>query len=406
MLDRRRAKKDGTYPLKLLVSTDHRQFRVGVDGISVRSEDWCDTTHALRSTCPELQRINASVDRVRNKLYRTLSTLESTAGISAMPVDDVRRLVADYASPCRPRKQSANDLRSIFKAFAESRSARGTRAIYAHTFAKIDAFAPAGARIEDVDIRFLQSFETHLASAGIGVNGINLHMRNLRAVVNHAITTETAAPSYRYPFKRYRLRSEPTRHRDLTVEDIRIIRDYDDPGKRRYIDIFMLSFYMAGINIGDLCLLKKSDVFNGRVEYRRQKVSGGDVLSIKLEPEMQAIIDRYAGRGEYLLDIMDRVADYRTFLGKMNKALKKIGDYDVGYRNRRRYRPLYPFLSSYYARHTFATLCSEDLDIDEGLVDRLLGHSPQMLAGRVYIHHKRRKGDEAIRRLIDYINEK
>lgn len=406
MLDRRRAKNDGTFPLKLLVTTDRRQFRIAVDRISVRAEDWCESTHSLRSTCPELQRINAAIDRVRNKLYRTLSTLEAAEVSSTVPADDVRRIIADYAAPCRPRRPAGNDLRFVFKSFAENRAKPGTRAIYMHTFGKIDAFASAGARIEDVDVRFLQAFETHLAAAGTAVNGINIHMRNLRAVVNHAIATERVAATYRYPFKCYRLRSDQTRHRDLTVEDIRIIRDYKDPDKQRYIDIFMLSFYMAGINIGDLCLLKKSDVFNGRVEYRRQKVNGGEVVSIKIEPEMQVIIDKYAGCGEYLLNIMDTYADYRTFLGKMNKALKKLGSYDVGYRNRREYKPLYPFLSSYYARHTFATLCSEDLDIDEWLIDRILGHSSRSLAGRVYIHKKNRKADEAIRRLIDYVNKR
>lgn len=404
MIDRRRKKNDGTFPLKLLVTTYRRQFRIAVDRISVREEDWSESTHSLRSTCPELQRINAAVDRVRNKLYRTLSTLEAAEMSSTIPTDDVRRIIADYAAPCRPRRPAGNDLRSIFLSFAQNRAKPGTRAIYMQTFGKLDAFAPVGARIEDVDVRFLQAFEIALVEAGASTNGVNLHMRNLRAVVNHAIAAELVAATYRYPFRCYRLKSEPTRHRDLSVEDIRIIRDYKDPDKQRYVDMFMLSFYMAGINIGDLCLLKKSDMFNGRIVYRRQKVNGGEVVSIKIEPEMQAIIDKYAGRGEYLLNIMDTVADYHTFLNKMNKALKRLGDYEVGYRNRREYKPLYPFLSSYYARHTFATICSEDLDVDEALIDRMLGHSSRTLAGRVYINKKNRKADEAIRRLIDHVN--
>ncbi len=403
ILDRRRAKVDGSYPLKLLVTFAVKQFRLPVDNISIRPEDWDNDNRCVAVSCADHIRLNQSIESFKNKVCATISILERSS--TDITIDDIQEIINPNKRCGRLAisRSSHNSIRAYFSKYIDSKS-KGTAKVYAHTLQKIEGFAPDNAVLEDVNLDFLRRFECYLRDDGISVNGINLHMRNLRSVINDAMTNDVVDSRYKYPFRAYKIKSQPTKHRDLTVEDIRIIRDFEDPDKRKYLDFFMLSFYMAGINIGDLCLLKKSDVYNGRIEYRRQKVNNGDILSIKIEPEMQTIIDRYAGSGEYLLSVLDTYSDYHHFLHRMNRALKAFGPYTIGYRNARQYSPLYPFLSTYYARHTFATLCTEDLDIDESLVDRMLGHAPQSLAGKVYIRKKNRKQDKAIRKLIDYVN--
>ena len=73
----------------------------------------------------------------------------------------------------------------------------------------------------------------------------------------------------------------------------------------------MLMFYLMGINSVDLARAKKSDVINGRLEYRRAKT--GKLYSIFIEPEAWEIIHKYEGEGEYLLDISDRCGNYKDF---------------------------------------------------------------------------------------------
>lgn len=58
----------------------------------------------------------------------------------------------------------------------------------------------------------------------------------------------------------------------LPVKDLRIIRDFPaEEFCQRYLDVFMLSFYLIGINIGDLLLLRPTDMVGGRIEFSRQK---------------------------------------------------------------------------------------------------------------------------------------
>ena len=48
------------------------------------------------------------------------------------------------------------------------------------------------------------------------------------------------------------------------------LRDYPcEEHQKQYVDIFMLIFYLVGINTVDLCRLEK--IRNGRIEYRRAK---------------------------------------------------------------------------------------------------------------------------------------
>jgi len=81
----------------------------------------------------------------------------------------------------------------------------------------------------------------------------------------------------------------------------------------------MLIFYLAGINIIDLLHLKS--IVNGRIEFKRAKT--GRLYSIKVEPEAQAVIDKYRGKN-YLLNIMDRYTDYRNFMHRMGGKTKSI----------------------------------------------------------------------------------
>lgn len=72
---------------------------------------------------------------------------------------------------------------------------------------------------------------------------------------------------------------------------------------------------------------------------------------------------------------MDERADYRSFLKLMNKHLKEFGTVEVDkkFGGKKTKTGLYPFLRSYYARDTWATLASV-LDVPEDTIAAALGH--------------------------------
>lgn len=109
----------------------------------------------------------------------------------------------------------------------------------------------------------------------------------------------------------------------------------------------------------------------------------------KVEPEALAIIDKYRGK-KHLLCILDQYATIHTFTASWGKILQSI----EGFGN----------LTSYWARHTWATIASE-LDIPVDVISHALGHSFSTGAKvtQVYINFNQQKIDNANRKVIDYI---
>lgn len=89
-----------------------------------------------------------------------------------------------------------------------------------------------------------------------------------------------------------------------------------------YRDMFILMFYLCGINAVDLLNARPDALCNGRLEYVRAKTH--KPYSVKVEPEAMEIINRYRGK-RFLLNIMDTRKNYKDFLHRMGNALKQIG---------------------------------------------------------------------------------
>jgi integrase len=139
-------------------------------------------------------------------------------------------------------------------------------------------------------------------------------------------------------------------------------------------DLFMFSFYMRGISFVDMANLRKSNVQNGYITYIRSKTK--QQLSVRLEPCMQEIIDRYRSRtiDDYLLPVFtphnrSHTSQLRTY----NKRLKRISEM-LG---------LEKPLSSYVARHSWATIALRK-EVPIEVISEGMGHENETTT-RIYL---------------------
>lgn len=318
---------------------------------------------------------------------------EAGHGITA---DDIKREIERDWHPDRSEAREKPFLvTSRFKDYIARCNKPRTAQIYEATLSRIEALMPGAdtLRFEDITPEWLRRFDARLAETSPGVNARALHMRNIRAVVNAAITDGITDC---YAFRRFRIRHEATRKRAMPVEDLRRLLTMDLAGTDAYYrDMFALIFYLIGINTVDLHALR--DMRGGRVEYCRAKT--GRHYSIRVEPEALAIIERHRGVSG-LLDIADRWSDSHNFMRQCNKALQTIGCRRYGLGGRKG-EGLWPELTTYVARHTWATVAIY-LDIPRETVAHALGHSLRDVT-EIYIDFDPRKVDEANRRVIDWV---
>lgn len=287
-----------------------------------------------------------------------------------------------------------------FQTFIDNKSNKGTKGVYVHTLDRIRLFDKDidKKNFEEIDLKWLTDFEAFCAKTA-SKNARNIHLRNIRAVFNNAIDYEITTA---YPFRRFKIRPEATRKRSLTVEDLRRLFNYPvESYAEIYRDLFKLIFMLCGINTVDLHGLKH--ITKGRVEYRRAKT--GRLYSIKIEPEAMEIIQKYQGSNG-LLCIADRWSDHRNFRHQLNKALQKIGEVErKGRGGKKLITPAFPGLTSYWARHTWATIARKiGVSVDD--IALALGHSDEKHETTfIYINDDeiRDTVDKANRRVLDYV---
>jgi integrase len=206
-------------------------------------------------------------------------------------------------------------------------------------------------------------------------------------VFNWAITEELTD---NYPFRRFKLRYAETDKRSLTLSQLRTLLRLNLTGyAREYRDIFLLSLLLLGINITDLHALRPCDYADGRIRYRRAKT--GRAYDIKVEPEAAALIEQYRGQ-QHLLSFADRYRSARDYTQHINAGLKRLLP-----------DPPFTSLSTYWARHTWATLAFNELSASTDDIAAALGHQHGSRITAIYINPDSRKVDALNRRMLDLI---
>lgn len=391
-LDTRRARKDGTYPVVVEVK-NVTQIRFATPYASLK-ENW--DYNGFNKKEKDYKRKNIVLDGILNKVEKFLIKLEEDGERLS---DKKMREEVSYILGGEDNVQTKSKyFIDYLDEFVARKTNAGTRSVYTTTRNKLLKF-DSKCTFDSMDKGWLERFEAWMAQ-GMKVNAYAIHFRNIRSVFNYAIDEEYTTL---YPFRRFTIKKEETRKRSLTVDQLRILRDYPcEEYQERYRDMFMLMFYMIGINASDLFLSKKTDVVNGRLEYKRHKTN--KLYSIKIEQEAMEIIDRYAGKGEYLLNIMDEYGNYKDFLHRMGIGLKQIGETErKGLGGKKSRNPLFPDLSSYWSRHTWATIAA-GIDIPKEVIAHALGHSwANATVTDIYIRFDEKKVDEANRKVLDYL---
>jgi site-specific recombinase XerD len=388
-LDIRQTKLDGTHAIRLQIAHIGR-FYIAT-GLSCSPDNWDKDKFSTKE--PNYRAKNARLLDMFNKVQMYFLLHEDE--VAKMSDKRVKELVK-YLIGDNPVKTKF--FIDYMEEFIQRKTKGNTIATYTMTLNRLKEYDPH-ATFQTIDKRWLESFEFAMEKEGLKTNTRGIHFRNIRAVFNYCIDEEY---TNLYPFRRFSIKKEETRKRSLTIEQLRAFRDNDcEEYQKRYIDIFMLSFYLLGINMVDLLNAKPNALRDGRFEYKRAKTSR--LYSILVQPEAMEIIERYKGE-EHLLNIMDEYKDHKNFIHRMNIGLRQIGTLERKGRGGKKYRtPLFPDISTYWARHTWATIAA-GLDIPKETIAHALGHAwATNTTTDIYIKFDEKKVDEANRKVLDAI---
>lgn len=251
---------------------------------------------------------------------------------------------------------------------------------------------------QQFNLATIKQWEKYLFDNGSSATTVNIRMSHLKALLNAAVN-EGMAEYKIFPFRQYKMPAKVVRDICISKTELAKLREADFIGvsaKRLTVarDLFMLSFYCAGINLTDLV---DASLTNDVLTFVRKKTAdkkqGEKDVSITIQPEAREIINKYVNeRG--MLDLGYHYSDYGQFRSFVTKSLNRIGEM-FGFEKKLMY---------YSARKTFCQFGYE-IGIPLYILEYAIGQTIKDANNRPifnYIKIMRKQADDAIRAVIDY----
>ena len=366
--------KNGEAPL-MLRFTHQRQTRFVALGISIREEFWDEEKEMVTHNHPQRSELQSKIESIKSGYIKRIAKLEALE----IPIP--------FESVIDNRKQSVRlTIREAFELEIKRLATLGkfkTRDKYKFTLAALNKYHSTDIPLDSIDTKFLKGFEDWMHSIGNSTNTIATRFSVLKALYNK-MQREKKIAVKESPFDTYKVANswKTTRKRAICKEDVariaalKIEKGHITEYKCLARDIFLFSYYSAGMNFGDIARLRYGDIADGRIYYSRQKTKKR--LSCKLSKQLEDVLHSYwlkgASEDDYIFPILDKrthKTDEQIYnrlakvLGKINRELKKIGE-ELG---------LSHPLTTYVARHTYATVMKR-AGVSLALISETLGHSP------------------------------
>lgn len=314
----------------------------------------------------------------------------------------------------------------IKKTFAANRESSG-RTFETVVRSLIDFFEREQIFIKEITVKSLTDYENYLLSErkmvrkdqfgrvsyitkpGVSSSTIADYMKTVRVLFNAAINEYNdddmgISLITHYPFRKYKVKTNHvTKNRNLDIDIIRKIRDVaimeegSDKLVRLASDIFMMSFYSIGTNLIDLYNI--TDCNNGRITYNRSKTAtrrdDHAHISIRIEPEFEKLMTKYIDKTNgRVFNFYKSYSTSKNFIRAVNKGLKRICEITGSSKN----------VTSYYARHSWATLARNNCRVPLENINMALNHvDSNMKVTDIYIAKDWSIIDDANRQVLDLL---
>lgn len=334
--------------------------------LRVQPSDWDTDEEKLVVKAPNRSMIQNRIDSDVALLHRAIADLDSSGEdysvedvISCYKSPQSHILVLDYMRTQIEQLRATNRL--------------GTAKNYEKTMNSFGEFLgdvrlPLSAMTEQV----ITEYNTFLVQRGLVRNSVSFYMRVLRAIYNKAVRQKLI--EQQHPFVEVYTGIDRTRKRAVSESIIAQLHRLElELGSPLALcrDMFIFSYCTRGMAFVDIAYLKKSNLQNGMICYARRKT--GQLLSVRIEPSIQRIIDRYSDiDSPYVfpiltsLDTTETYEQYQVALNTYNRFLGRLSEI-LGCDCK---------LTSYTSRHSWAT-AARNHNVPISIISQGMGHTSE-----------------------------
>ena len=358
-------KKNGTQAIRLRFFTSANDIQYIDTGVSVVKNQWDEKKQHVKKH-PLEDQLNASINALLNDVKLTYYKNE---GVSA------KRLLQIYKNS---KKYDSSSLISFYQSIIDETKMKGairtakTQQLYLNKLCKFASFLS----FSDISPLWAKDYEKWLIARGNNANTIASNFKCLNAIINKAVKMGIIEKN---TLKGYEIKTVNSKKEVLSIEDISTLEQYEiAPHFKGMIlarDMFLFSFYMAGMRFSDVCKLKWESVTNTEIIYTMGKSEkrAGATRYIPITPKVNQILERYKADKTFVFPVLDNCntndieeLEYVIYIAnnKLNRSLNKLAKH-VGISKR---------VSMHIAKHSFANYAVKN-NVNLFHISKLLGHT-------------------------------
>lgn len=398
ILDKRRALKDGRFPVKLRITYNRKYKRYKTD---------------LSLLEKEFDKVMGKSPRGIFKDYRLmLNKIEEQA---IYIINHLETFSFDAFEKKFRYKDS--DLMNIFEVFeikmAELASENKIRTldIYHCALKSLKEFhSSSKLYLNDINIKFLHSYEKWMISKGRSLTTISIYLRSLRAIYNLTIE-ENQITGKVSPFgkKKYQIPAPRNVKKALSLEEIKRLYQYKtEPGspEQKYRDLWFFSYLCNGMNMKDICLLQHKNIQGNHIYFYRRKtinsVRDSEPIDVSLIPEARNILQRWGTPDNSPEDFVFPFLSHDMSPERKDAAIKQVTKLTNKYIRRIAQKVgIDKPVSTYWARHSYATILMR-ANVGTEFISKQLGHKSLKTTANYLGSFENDAKTEIAKKLLDF----
>ena len=358
-------KQNGTQAIRLRIFTSANDIQYIDTGVSILKNQWDDKKQQVKKH-PIEEQLNASMNALLNDVKILYYKNE---GVSA------KRLLQIYKNS---KKYDGSSLLNFYQSIVDENKMKGairTAKTQQHYIDKLSKFA-SFLSFADISPLWAKDYEKWLISRGNKPNTIASNFKCLNAILNKAVKMGLIEKN---PLKGYEIKTVNSKKDILSIEDINLLENYEIAphfkGMELARDVFLFSFYMAGMRFSDVCKLKWENVTDTEVVYTMGKSEkrAGATRYIPITPKVKQILERYKANKTFIFPILDKCdlnniekVEYTIYIAnnKLNRSIKILA----------KHAGITKHVSMHIAKHSFASYAVKN-NVNLFHISKLLGHT-------------------------------
>lgn len=393
---RKEAKKDGSSPLAIRITKDRKTSYI-YTGYTILEKDWDADGERVRKSHPNSVRLNSFL------LSRKVDAHNQALELEALQSDVTAKAVRKKIKPTTKGFVFSQADLYLDRLKADKKynrfQADEPRVKYIKQFLKHDI------PLSDFTIALIKRFTAWLkVERNVSERTASNYLALIRAIFSQAIEEKVCDPKY-YPFGKGKISIKFPESKKVggNLDDVAAIEAVnlsDSPKENHARNLWLFSFYFAGMRVSDVFRLKWSDFHNGRLFYAMGK--NNKVDSLKVPEKAMRILQQYKNQRDRtdlvfpelkgLPNLVDRYAvqvRIKTKLGPINRNLKEVA----------KKANVTKTISMHISRHTFGNLSGDKIPVQ--MLQKLYRHSNISTTIGYQASFINKSADDALQAVID-----